>query len=249
MKIKRTLIASLVVIVILLYVLTCCRFPSINFNYVVVAHRNQVPFGKESDHWNEYQKISEDEFGRELFYCNTFDDYTPRALSDYTKENEGYSVSFYLIVQRHNAKIVQIYDNDCYMYVVEKENVSDETMVLFKEKNDWNQKFDQSKVLTIPLENNNSPFIIEYDVIEKNLGMASSNMFVDALPLADGRYYYVVRHILEHGDILKYGKSYLFLITDNGTLTCLTELEGQPITWNDQIRSFKEKISVIDSKT
>lgn len=222
--------------------------PSIKYDYVEAAFEDQVPFASTSDKWNKYKKLEEDSYGRVLFLCKTMRDAVPGPLEDYVTESNGYCVIFYLILQRHDKKYVQVYDNDCYLYALTTEGISDSEILAFKERNDWDRAYDETKILEISLKEEERDPYLSNDIkaiFEKDTNITLEGMYLDRMTLSDGREYFVLRHVIKprtQDEEAVFGSTYLFRI-QLGRVADLTELEGLPPAWNDQIRAFKEKVA------
>lgn len=232
-----------IVLSICLLLFSCSSYSNDRVEYIL---NNQVPFVAISPprHFHDYSTIEEDSYGRQLIFCEI-----PgiSIMNDFF-ENNNNNVFVYLIFQKTTSRNIWIYDDDCYLFVADKDTI-DLEFEEFKVVNDWDQPLNEEKMsqydssnLASQYKNERSEYglIWEYkQYIEIGDEEFSEDEIVTSyLKTSKGKGFFIARHAIQMQPPYIYGKTYLFTINE-GQITNVKEITGTPLDWKDQIRDYK----------
>lgn len=236
---------SFIFMVLLLFLFTSCKLP-FEFKYLWEIYENQVPFAVADPRWNEWRLVEVDDYGRELYYYETVDQFHPRVFADFNDQDDGH-VRFYLICQKHDEKNSWFYNTECFLIVPKELQREDEKLLSLLEKNDWNEALQENKmgVLSLPkkdtyeISGEESTLIV--DSLKSILALSEDvSIYLDRLQTENGSYYYVMRGATYEEDNVLFCCSYLFRIAEDGEIIDLVELTGSPDSWNKQLRDYQK---------
>lgn len=217
-------------------------------NSVKCVYYNQVPFTNSvaREHFYEYKKIEKDDYGKTLVFCEM-----PgvSAIDDFFGNNS--EISFYMILQDYDSKSVTVYDNDCYWFSANGENIDETELNSFKEINDWNQPTDEDKSIKYMfskkyIKDSDDDYAFSYLEEQEVLRLLEENyqitdVCVDGLISTKNKRFYIMRHYIcedQEQFVYRWENACLFTI-QNDSMTNIRELEGTANDWKDQIRDYK----------
>lgn len=228
--------------------MTACASSNTQIPDVIAEY--QVPFAEMSSRWNEVVLIERDKFGRELYSYKSEGSYT-NVLSDYMDESfSNAPVIVYLIAQKSDDDFVYCYENLCYEYVPSLDEDNTDIVKALKDVNDWGKPIDDSKLtaLSIDIEANGVAYYklgsVEQEVVsalEKELGHKIESYYLDCIFSASAEPIYILREVEEwvtQTTKNRFGKSYIFIVSDRSSTIEYRELPDEIQNWNEEIDYF-----------
>ena len=197
-----------------------------SLNEAEIIIEQLVPFVTHSRRWNEVKLIEKDSYGRKLFLSISVKGYQS-VFYDYTKTEYVYT---YIISQKNEDGMVYCYPSYCYQFTSTQQIPNN-----FKTINDWNTPLRPEKMISFSRDKTQTIHVSGYDK-EKIKNALSPLIKTDRTYLTvvyppKSERLFLVREVLDVEETPTFGKTYLFTLNNEYTLTSYRELQGTPDQW------------------
>lgn len=184
-----------------------------------------VPFASSDDRWDTAEKIETDSFGRELyFYCSG-------------------STNSYIIIQKYDKSYAYYYDDYCYIFSRSPEKPSKSEIKLLKQRNNWNKKLNEDKMIRVPNSFKQSSWSDkgQYESLFKKYANIdeSVKLFKDRFSTSEDGQLYIFREYSKVNDEYIFGNAYVVIFDWNDNIKSYMTIEGDITKCQDQIHQFK----------
>ena len=241
---KKILLTLMPFTLILIMLLSGCRFsetgvvsPWETAPYEKVVNY-QVPFGYFDGNSDEFIKVYNDNYGRELLYWETSTAYI------YQKPESPEYV--YLICQPQED-CVAVYDNACFMYSKEKLSLDNEKIQSFMAENHWNEEVNESELalLYYNVEYENSTSMTSEENIEKAMQMAGlsfENKGYSSLITKGNKKIILVRETINENRTTNITQVYAYAIDESENIAYSEALTGNSEERLLKLKELKEAV-------